>query len=174
MIDAPLSATLTQHRLAQRHSRQDRRWRWTFGIAVQITLGLLSWHLIASASAGGDEKLLLVMFGMLLTVMLLTVLNVLGTSLTRDQIGLLLPLPISFESRWRMLILQQAVKTNALTLVISTIALFRVSWEWAIVFLLWLPSAWTLGAVLTLTLVWIFRAGGARLRFCLRGPPSAR
>ncbi|HEU0164662.1 MAG TPA: hypothetical protein VFQ54_06410 [Thermomicrobiales bacterium] len=170
MISPPLRATITQHRRTRRNLRRGHPLVLGLGLLLQVVAGAVSWMLVSHAltiAARGDadaaeRRLYLIIFGALTGIVALTAIGMLGTALGKEQIALLLPMPLDPATRWRMMLTQNLLTiVSPVAVVGTTIALARAGWSWAVVFLLWLPAAVAIGILLALTLAWAF--GGERL-----------
>lgn len=117
-----------------------------------------------------ERRLWLLMGGSWLGIALLAALTTLQTAMARQEIGLMLPLPLDTTARWRLVLWRAASSFGMLTaggaLAVAA-ALMRFGLDWAITWVLWLPASVCLGVLLPLFVTWLLNGGHPRRRAML-------
>ncbi len=143
-------------------------------IVLLVVLAARLWTMTgawdALPAADMERRLWLLMGGSWLGVALLAALTTLQTAMARQEIGLMLPLPLDSTARWR-LVLWRAASSFGLLIVGGVLAiaaaLGRFGFDWTITYLLWLPASVCLGVLLPLVIAWLGNGGHLRRRAML-------
>lgn len=159
-----IAAVRYRHQCEQRHLRRNRPGIWAMGKLASLAGGTGAAFTLHHAANAGEHRLLLAVATLLAGIAILAALRTWDTSLTLDAARLMLPLPLDPASRWRSATLDAAIATGlpALALVIATALM--AGWQWAMLAMLWLPAAWSLGTGFACALAWSLAGGFVRWR----------
>lgn len=144
-----------------------------FGAGL-IFLALGGYRLLTLTSSWQDlpatdvhPRLWLLMLASWVSIAGLSALHTLQTALHRQDIAILLPIPLDHGARWRLLLVRVAScfgPTLGLGFLLTALALSRFGIAWAVTFLLWFPASICLGALATLYVAWLSGNGSPRKR----------
>ncbi len=138
-------------------------------LALLAAIGIRLWTLtdpwVDLPSADQQPRLWLLMVTSWLSFVVLTALFTLQTVMTRQEVGIMLPLPLDHGTRWRLVLGRVVTSFGIVSLgsgLIIAAALARFGLDWAVTYLAWLPPSMCIGTLLPLFIAWVLNYGRPR------------
>lgn len=160
-VFTPATTSWYRVRREHHHRRTEHPLLWAVGWLATIASGLGSFVILKRAEDHGS--LLPAIFSLLGGIMALSALHVLGSGLSVETGRLLLPLPLTPASCWRLMMIDALLVTGKPALTILIAATMATSWQWVLVLACWIPVACTMGTAIACAFSWIH--SGVRIRW---------